>query len=51
MKQEQTPLVVKHMWTEHEKQINCKICLLATNLKDCKNCPFYGLHTPTNKGK
>ena len=41
----QKPIEVKHKWMEQEKQVNCKICLLASNMKDCKNCPFYGPHT------
>lgn len=38
-----TPVYVptSHKWTQEEKQINCKICLLAENMRDCKSCPFY----------
>lgn len=38
----------KHQWTEHEKQVNCNICLLATNLKDCQKCPFFNAQTKTD---
>lgn len=38
-----TPIVPN--WTPEEKQTNCKICLLAENMRDCKSCPFY---TPKN---
>lgn len=38
-----TPVYVptSHKWTPEEKQINCKICLLAENMRDCRSCPFY----------
>jgi len=39
---------VKHKWTEHEKAVDCACCLLATNLKDCQNCPFFNSQTKIN---
>ena len=36
-----TPSHNLHKWTDHEKQVNCNICLLADGMKNCKACPFY----------
>ena len=38
-----TPSHNSHKWTDKEKQVNCKICLLADNMKDCQKCPFFVL--------